>query len=417
MRSQTPANALFRLLHNHPLSLIAAVLLLLLRGLPPVDATFEPALLYDDLAPTLRGDTPTVLILLAPWCAACRSAAPVVAALGAAASADGAALTVGVVDTDEEPGVAPKFGVTAFPTILFFPPAYVLPRGKAKAPPPVTYAPREGDASPRPPPPSWPVAFGDHRQAPLVAAWANAHAASTVWTVAGGPAYDAWLASVGGVLPPTPAAQPVAADGGTAGAGVTPDAPVYLDKEGGAEVKMELDAVAPAAWSATTFWSSVAGHTQALALWGAAAEGSVPAGMASALMGGTDGPGDGWVVGLLADPPGVGEPAGGAAVVDVSGGCTGDGNSVWGAADVQHCGGWGFAELFDCINNWAVHRATVAAAATEGGVAANVEGGGGEWLEDGADGGAPEPMEGANAFPAAVGEGPPGGVGDMKEEL
>ena len=417
MRSQTPANSLFRLLRNHPLSLIAAALLLLLRCLPTVDAIFEPSLLYDDLAPTLRGDTPTVLILLAPWCAACRSAAPVVAALGAAASADGASLTVGVVDTDEEPGVAPKFGVTAFPTILFFPSAYVLPRGKSNAPPPVTYAPREGDTSPRPPPPSWPVAFGDHRQAPLVAAWANAHAGSTVWTVAGGPAYDAWLVSVGGVLPPPPAAQPVARDGVNAEARVKPDAPVYFDKEGGAEVKMELDPVAPAAWSATTFWPSVAGHTQALALWGAAAEGSIPAGMASALMGGADGPSDGWVVGLLVAPPGVGEPAGGAAVVDVSGGGTVDGNSVWGAADVQHCGGWGFAELFECINKWAVHRATVAAAATEGGVGADVGGGGGEWLEDEADGGGGKPMEEANAFSAAVAEAPRGGSGELKEEL
>lgn len=380
-----------------PLPLHAAVLLLLLLVFTPrlTRAAFEPSFLYDDLAATLSSpNTPTVLVLLAPWCAACRAAAPLVTSLGAAAAADGAAVTVGVVDTDEEPGVAPKFGVNAFPAILFFPPGHTLARGKAHAAPPVSYAPRDGDPHPRPSPPVWPVVYDDHRQAPLVAAWVNALAGSTVLTVDGGPAYEAWLASVGGVLPPPPSPVPVAAAGaaGSDDEGDTGKPPVYLNREGGEEVTMELTPTAAAAWSPSTFWSAVAGHRHALVLWGAAAaDKGVADGMASALMGGdatATEDGGGWAVGVLSVPPAVGEPAGGAAVVDVSGGtppptdAVGGGAAaagLWGAADVVHCRGWGFDELFDCINDWSVHRAKVQVAAHGGDVSA-IDGGA-EWLE------------------------------------
>lgn len=389
-----------------PLPLAAAVLLLLLLVVAPhlTRAAFEPSFLYDDLTATLSSpDTPTVLVLLAPWCAACRAAAPLVAALGAAAAADGAAVTVGVVDTDEEPGVAPKLGVTAFPAILYFPPRHTLGRGRAPAAPPVSYAPRDGDPRPRPSPPAWPVVYGDHRQAPLVAAWVNALAGSTVLTVDGGPAYDAWLASFGGVLPPPPSPVPVAA-AGAAGSDDEGDAgkpPVYLNREGGEEVPMELTPTAATEWSPSTFWSAVAGHRHALVLWGAAAaDKGVADGMASALMSGdatATEDGGGWAVGVLSAPPGVGEPAGGAAVVDVSGGApppadaAGDGAAaagLWGAADVVHCRRWGFGELFDCINDWSLHRAKVQVAA-EGGDASVIDGGA-EWLEE-AEGGSDAP--------------------------
>lgn len=389
-----------------PLPLAATVLLLLLLVATPhlAHAAFEPSFLYDDLAATLSSpDTPTVLVLLAPWCAACREAAPLVASLGAAAAADGAAATVGVVDTDEEPGVAPKFGVTAFPAILYFPPGYTLARGKARAAPPVSYAPRDGDPHPRPSPPAWPVVYGDHRQVPLVAAWVNSLAGSTVLTADGGPAYDAWLASVGGVLPPPPSPVLVSPAGAAesddeTGAGKPP---VYLNREGGEEVTMELTPTAAAAWSPATFWSAVAGHRHALVLWGAAtADKGVADGMASAMMGGdatATEDGGGWAVGVLSVPPGVGDPAGGAAVVDVSGGApppadaAGGGAAavgLWGAVDVVHCRGWGFGELFDCINDWSVHRAKVQVAA-EGGDASAIDGGV-EWLE-GAEGASDAP--------------------------
>ncbi|GAB0496557.1 hypothetical protein MMPV_007870 [Pyropia vietnamensis] len=392
----------------------AAVLLLLLLFTPQLThAAFEPSFLYDDLAATLSTpDTPTILVLLAPWCAACRAMRPMVAALGAAAAADGAAVTVGVVDTDEEPGVAPKFGVTAFPTILYFPPGYALARGKARTAPPVSYAPREGDSIPRPSPAAWPVAYGDHRQAPMVAAWANALAGSPVLVVEEGPAYAAWLASVGGVLPPIPSVNPVTVvkpsgsdDDGDAG-----KPPVYLDREGGEEVTMELTPISAVACSPATFWSAVAGHRQALVLWGAAAaETGVADGMASALMGSDAAAADHgrWVVGVLSDPPGVGEPAGGAAVVDVSAGAppsasadgSAAGTGLWGAADVMHCPGWGFGELFECINLWSVHRAKVQVEA-EGGDASAIDREAG-WVEGDIDGG-PGTLGGTDAARAAA---------------
>lgn len=382
-----------------PPPLVAAVLLLLLLFTPHLTrAAFEPSFLYDDLAATLSSpDTPTILVLLAPWCAACRAMRPMVAALGAAAAADGAAVTVGVVDTDEEPGVAPKFGVTAFPAILYFPPGYALARGKARAAPPVSYAPREGDPLPRPSPPAWPVVYGDHRQAPVVAAWANALAGSPVLAVEEGPAYAAWLSSAGGVLPPVPAVNPVTASGlsGSDDEGDTGKPPVYLDREGGEEVTMELTPIAAAAWSPATFWSAVAGHRHALVLWGAAAvETGVADGMASAMMGSDAAAADHgrWVVGVLSDPPGVGEPAGGAAVVDVSAGAppaavadgSATGTGLWGAADVMHCPGWSFGELFECINLWSVHRAKAQVEA-EGGDASAIDREVG-WVEGDVDG-------------------------------
>lgn len=412
-----------------PLLHAAAALLLLLLFTPLLTrAAFEPSFSYDDLAGTLSSpDAPTVLVLLAPWCAACRAMAPMVTSLGAAAVADGTAVTVGVVDIDEEPGVAPKFGVTAFPAILYFPPSYTLARGKAPTVPPVSYAPREGDPHPRPSPPAWPVAYGDHRQAPLVAAWVNALAGSPVLTVEDGPAYAAWLASAGGVLPPVPSVEPAVA-AGASGSDDEEDAgkpPVYLDREGGEEVTMELTPTAAAAWSPSTFWSAVAGHRQALVLWGAAAaETSVADGMASAMMGSDAAAGDdgGWAVGVLSAPPGVGESAGGAAVVDVSagappvaaaGGGAAGAAGLWGAADVVHCPGWDFGELFECINIWSVHRAKAQVSA-EGGDASGIDGGE-EWAEGinvGAD--APGVTDGAAGEAGAV---PLGSVNEAKQEL
>lgn len=408
--------------------LAAAVLLLLLLFTPHVTlAAFEPSFLYDDLAATLSSpDIPTVLVLLAPWCAACRAMAPMVASLGTAAAADGAGVTVGVVDTDEEPGVAPKFGVTAFPAILYFPPGYALARGKAPSAPPLTYAPREGDPHPRPSPPSWPVAYGDHRQAPVVAAWVNALAGSPVLTVEEGPAYAAWLATAGGVLPPAPSVNPSSAAGASASddEGDAGRPPVYLDREGGEEVAMELTPTAAAAWSPATFWSAVAGHRHALVLWGAAAaETGVADGMASAMMGSDAAAADdgGWAVGVLSAPPGVGEPAGGAAVVDVSAGAPpaaapGGGAAaagLWGAADVVHCPGWGFGELFECINVWSVHRAKAQVAA-EGGDASSIDVGA-EWVE-GADVGSDTlgVMDGTAVEAGAV---PLGSVDQGKQDL
>lgn len=415
-----------------PLPLAAAVLFLLLLFTPQLTlAAFEPSFLYDDLATLSTADTPTVLVLLAPWCAACRAMAPMVASLGAAAAADGAAVTVGVVDTDEEPGVAPKFGVTAFPAILYFPPGYSLARGKAPTAPPLSYAPREGDPHPRPSPPSWPVAYGDHRQAPVVAAWVNALAGSPVLTVEEGPAYAAWLASAGGVLPPAPSVKPSSAADTPASddEGDASKPPVYLDREGGEEVAMELTPTAAAAWSPATFWSAVAGHRHALVLWGAAAaETGVADGMASALMGSDAAAGDdgGWMVGVLSAPPGVGEPVGGAAVVDVSagaplagavgGGTAAGGGTVagglWGTADVVHCPGWGFGELFECINTWSVHRAKAQVAA-EVGDASGIEGGA-EWMGGGDVGSDASGVVDDTVEAEAV---PLGSVDQVKQEL
>lgn len=65
----------------------------------------------------LKSDKPFLLDFSATWCGPCKALAPVVERL--AASAEGR-LAVGVIDIDDSPGVARRFGIRGAPTLLVF---------------------------------------------------------------------------------------------------------------------------------------------------------------------------------------------------------------------------------------------------------------------------------------------------------
>lgn len=65
----------------------------------------------------LRSGRPALVDIWAPWCGPCRTVGPVVDEL--AAEFDGR-VTVGKLDTDENPGTAARYKVAAIPTLLFF---------------------------------------------------------------------------------------------------------------------------------------------------------------------------------------------------------------------------------------------------------------------------------------------------------
>ncbi len=73
------------------------------------DATFE--------ADVLQNDQPVLVDFWAPWCGPCRMVAPVVEELSN--DYDGRVKFV-KLNTDENPGVASKYGIRSIPTLLIF---------------------------------------------------------------------------------------------------------------------------------------------------------------------------------------------------------------------------------------------------------------------------------------------------------
>jgi thioredoxin 1 len=65
----------------------------------------------------LKADTPVLVDFWAPWCGPCRAVAPTVEAL---AQEFGGRLKVVKLNTDEEQGVAIKYGVGSIPTLMVF---------------------------------------------------------------------------------------------------------------------------------------------------------------------------------------------------------------------------------------------------------------------------------------------------------
>ena len=70
------------------------------------DASFE--------TDVLKSEKPVIVDFWAPWCAPCRQVSPILDEI-AAAHAD--KIQVVKINTDENPGVTARYGVTALPTL------------------------------------------------------------------------------------------------------------------------------------------------------------------------------------------------------------------------------------------------------------------------------------------------------------
>ena len=73
------------------------------------DANFETEV--------LKADKPVLVDFWAPWCGPCRMVAPIVAEISS--EYDGK-LKVGKLNTDDNHGVAARYGIMSIPTLLIF---------------------------------------------------------------------------------------------------------------------------------------------------------------------------------------------------------------------------------------------------------------------------------------------------------
>jgi thioredoxin 1 len=65
----------------------------------------------------LKSDKPVIVDFWAPWCAPCRQVSPI---LDEIAGANEDKIEVVKINTDENPAVAARYGVTALPTIAVY---------------------------------------------------------------------------------------------------------------------------------------------------------------------------------------------------------------------------------------------------------------------------------------------------------
>ena len=68
-------------------------------------------------AEVLHSDVPVLVDFWATWCGPCRMLGPTIEELAAEA---GGAYKVGKVNVDDEPALAPRYGVMSIPTVIAF---------------------------------------------------------------------------------------------------------------------------------------------------------------------------------------------------------------------------------------------------------------------------------------------------------
>ena len=85
-------------------------------ALPPADEPIDAnSQLFDDVVG--HSDVPVLVDFWAPWCGPCRAAAPEVTKAARAAAGNAVVLKV---NTDENPDLAARFGISSIPTFLVF---------------------------------------------------------------------------------------------------------------------------------------------------------------------------------------------------------------------------------------------------------------------------------------------------------
>ncbi|MDO5697294.1 MAG: thioredoxin [Dermatophilus congolensis] len=73
------------------------------------DATFD--------ADVLDSDKPVLVDFWAPWCGPCRAVAPILEEI---AGSHGDKITIVKLNTDENPAITAKYGITSIPTLNVF---------------------------------------------------------------------------------------------------------------------------------------------------------------------------------------------------------------------------------------------------------------------------------------------------------
>lgn len=73
------------------------------------DATFD--------ADVLKSDKPVLVDFWAPWCGPCRAVAPILEEI---AGTHGEQISIVKLNTDENPAITAKYGITSIPTLNVF---------------------------------------------------------------------------------------------------------------------------------------------------------------------------------------------------------------------------------------------------------------------------------------------------------
>ncbi|PYV83549.1 MAG: thioredoxin [Acidobacteria bacterium] len=79
----------------------------------------------------LKSDKPVLVDFWAPWCAPCRMVGPIIEELAGNYSDK---IKVGKLNTDDNPGIASRYGIMSIPTILLFKNGEIVERIVGAAP-------------------------------------------------------------------------------------------------------------------------------------------------------------------------------------------------------------------------------------------------------------------------------------------